>query len=948
MSDEHIIKHSPFEPAPRTGDNNNNGDHKNEQPDPLVIRSGFGQAPKPETQVKPEVPAKPEAPKPEQHKPADSTPKPEHHDNPGSKQQVDTKPVYDIQNTYSQVQNLQRQMLATCYDRQPDGSYKPKTGKISDGKGGMVEVEAVQSFFVAQMCEKYETAVNTADKAMKDPDSVIGATMSAKTRLESATQQTKSIQSELEKQGINVAVGGYLDTTLVNRDLRIMQETPVVTRQSYSEFLRSVGLPNTADKWMNDAKKISDDLNSPVGRSEFMKRQMEQTKQDKDSSLDKAIQDKYLKPVQDLEALVSSAKDKTTKGDLAGARADMEQARAMAGKMPAVDAKDEQAVKTQADQLQKDRDTLNQKLKDGTATPNDVRMQQEKELKLINEAKILDAVKLAKPRMDVNFADFLLNADKDKFSESNRKYARDLLMNVAADKDGKIVASQSAEQFDKLMDRALNGSLDNQASMRAFNKAMQDYDALKAKAATESDDKAIAADFQAARSKAAEAAQIASRINRDAAQDNEQKVKQNLQKAISDEMAKPAAERDEGKIKLMQAVMKPTHELNAEEKKLMAGLMECMKPEDKADKAQVEKITGMLKDKSAIFDVLSSYSTIQQMEFQKQALNQARIAMLDIDIAFDKGENNPLVREIEGDKYGGEMIAALNSIPGHDGRTQWGDIKEATRELGWGEKLWQWTKGTLKEVAIGLVSWGVGALAGVGAAALFSWSGPGAVIGGGAVGFAAGAATGSLMRKYVFGDKVTLTSAALDGISGMTGGVMGTTYAVARGVGTAAVENVIATQAERGVTIGANQTWQAFKAAGMADKMRIAVGGSPFLASFTSATAGSIASRYPTEALTGNYQTVGDWAVGSTIKVAGDIPTNLVSSYIGGRIGGPVEQRTLAAGGSFYQSATRQLTKNFLWSSPESRYMFSSRPVPHRSPFNAPVYDFMDGKPQDK
>jgi hypothetical protein len=293
------------------------------------------------------------------------------------------------------------------------------------------------------------------------------------------------------------------------------------------------------------------------------------------------------------------------------------------------------------------------------------------------------------------------------------------------------------------------------------------------------------------------------------------------------------------------------------------------------------------------------------------------------------------------------MIAALNSIPGHDGRTQWGDIKEATRDLAWYESLWKWSKGTLKEVAIGLVSWGVGALAGVGAAALFSWSGPGAIIGGGAVGFAAGAATGTAIRKYVFGDKITLTGAALDGVSGMTGGIMGTTYAVARGVGTAAVENVVAQQAERGVTIGANQTWQAFKAAGMADKFRIAVGGSPFLASFSSATAGSIASRYPTEALTGNYQNVGDWALGSTVKVATDIPSNLFTAWMGAKIGGPIEQRTLASGGTLYNSATNQLAKNFLWSAPESRYMFGGRPTPHRSPFNAPAYDLLNGTAQD-
>jgi hypothetical protein len=475
---------------------------------------------------------------------------------------------------------------------------------------------------------------------------------------------------------------------------------------------------------------------------------------------------------------------------------------------------------------------------------------------------------------------------------------------------------------------------------------MQEYDALKQKAAHEPKDEDVAKDLQAARSKAAEAASLASKINRDAAADNQKSVIQHLQKAVNDEMAKPAADRDQVKIALLQAVMKPTYQLSAQEKQLVAGLTECMKPEGQADKKVIDQLAGTLKDKSVLFDAVGAYSTIQQAEFQKQAVNQARLAMLDVDVAFDKGEKNPLVGEIEKDKYGGELIAALNSVPGHDGRTQWGDIKEATRELGWGESIWKFAKGTLKEVAIAFASWGVGALAGIGAAAALSWSGPGAVIGGAAVGFAAGAATGSAIR-YALGDKVTLTGVALDGISGLTGGVTGTTFAVARGFGAAAVKSVIAQQAERGVVIGADQTFAAFKAAGLADKVAIAAGGSRFLASFTAATAGSIAYRIPTEALTGNYQNFGDYAEGTAWKIAKDVPLDLASSYFMGRRPTAYESAiTNPSASAFYGSARRQLAGNFLWSSPEAK-SFSTTPQARRSPFNAPVYDWLQGKPKD-
>lgn len=976
MADEHIIKRSPFE-APK---GNDAPDNNNTDTSPLITRVDFGVPPtKPAETTKPAEPSKPADSNPKANdasKPADRA-----SDAPRAASPVDTKTIYDIQNTYKEIQNLQQIMIQTCFDKQPDGSLKPKTGKISDGNGGMVEVEAVQSVLLSRMSEKYELAIGQADTSMKNPDSAIAATMSTQKQLTAATEHTQKLKTDLEKQGIKVEVGGYLDAQLVSRymednkslnpaqktqlnalkesiekqatleakyrDLRILQDTPIVTRQQYAEFLRGVGLPNAANKWQEEARKVGEELNSPSGRSEFAKRMYEQTKSEKDSSLDKIIKEKYLDSPNNPFPLIDSASKKAAAGDMEGARKDMQEARARAEKgFPDLE-KDTAAFQKQAEQLKKDREALDAKLKDGTATPFEVARQHERELKLVNEAQILDAMKLAKPKTEIAYADFLLNADKDKGSESNRKHARDILMNVRFDDLGKAAAAQSGEQFDALVEQSLNGNVDNRASMVAFNKAMQEYDRLKQQATTRKDDEDIVKDLQAARTKAAEAAQIAGRINRDGAEDNQRVIKQSLQKQIDAEMAKPAVDRDNGKIKLLQTVMKPSHLLNAQEKELVAGLTEMMKPEKDANKALVDKVANSVKDKNALFDAVSSYSMIQQMEFQKQALNQARIAMLDIDIAFQKGENNPLVGEIERDKYGGAIIQSLNSIPGHDGRTQWGDIKEATRERGTGEKVWNWFKGALKEIAISLASWTVGALAGVGAAALFSWTGPGAIIGGGAVGFAAGAATGSAIRAMI-GDKVTLTSAALDGISGMTGGITGTTYAVARGAGSAAIKNVVAQQAEKGITLGTNQTWNAFKAAGMADKFRIAAGGSPFLASFSASTAGSIAYRYPSEALTGNYKTVGDWATGSTLKVASDVPGNLFGSWIGGKFGNAVESKVLANGGSFHTSFNKQLTTNFLWNSQPGKQLFGGEaPRARRSEFNAPVYDLIGPKPED-
>jgi hypothetical protein len=133
----------------------------------------------------------------------------------------------------------------------------------------------------------------------------------------------------------------------------------------------------------------------------------------------------------------------------------------------------------------------------------------------------------------------------------------------------------------------------------------------------------------------------------------------------------------------------------------------------------------------------------------------------------------------------------------------------------------------------------------------------------------------------------------------------------------------------------------------MADKIAIAAGGSRFLASFSAATAGSVAFRVPSEAMTGNYQSFGDYAEGTGKKIAMDIPGNLFMSWMGGRAGGALETKILAGGGNYFNSATRQLASNFLWTSPEGKNLFGGTPQIRRSPFNAPVYDYLQPKPED-
>lgn len=949
MADGHLINHSPWDKD--TGKDQKAGDDTNS---PLVLRVGF-----------PEAPKTTEAPK--LSNPADAAEKKgksEIDDRP-TQTSVDTKPIYDIQKLYGEVQQLNNVLLNTCFDKQADGKLKPKDGKelIPDGKGGKVEVQAVQAALLTEMKARYDAAIGIADASMKDPFAVAAAVLSTDTNLQRVAEQSSTLQKDLASQGVNPAAGTYIDSSLVgryidehkelspqqreqltslrellieksrletkSRELVVLQESPVAARQAMSSFYSMIGDNQKADSWITDADNVGKALNSPFGRSEFMKRQIEIAREERDNALDKMIQEKYLKNPDNPSNYLESAAKKKEAGDLAGAKADIQKARELASKAaPDLD-KDMASLKIQADKLRAEREALDKKLKDGSASPNDDRILSEKELKLHNEAQILTAFKMAKPTADVAYANFLLYVDKDKSTESNRKYARDILIDVSMDDAGKAFARANGKLFDDLMKLALNGAETNQASLDNFKSLMKECDALKVQASKEKSDQDIVKDIDAARKKADLAATIASQMNRDGANDNQKAIKAGVQKQIDAELTKPVGERDEGKVKLFQAIMKPASQLDAHEKELMAGLVECLKTEN-PDKALIDKLANSVKDKDCIADALIAFSHIQEMEAQKQAVNQARLVMLDIDIRSKKGENSKLVSEIENDPYGKDFIAELNALPGHDGRSFWGDIKEDTRPRTTGETIVNFFKGAagvLKEVAISVASWASGAVVGVGVAGLSCWSGPGAVIAGGAAGFATGAAVGSGLR-YLLGDEVSWKSAALDGISGLTGGVTGMTYAAARAAGTVAVENVVA---QSGGRIAAGETFNAFNAASLSNKFLIAAGATRYGATFTALTVGSVTYRLPTEAITGNYQSVGDWAKGSATKIAWDTIPNAIGAGFGGVTGRSFEKNVLdgikadvLAGikkptiPPFYQSAMGQITRNFLWASSPS------------------------------
>ena len=855
------------------------------------------------------------------------------------KEKANVQTIYDVREMFQQSQQLQA-ALAGLYVKQPDGSMKLRTDKIKNEQGQELSAEEVQTEIISRMSLIHETAIQKADQAMKNPEAVIGETLVAKSNWEQSIENKKALVGDLRKQGFDPSVNGYVDSSLLERfmeekkdlpdavkktlgelkttleqetaakrsymDLQVLQQMPVITRNANAEFLSGIGQTSAAFDAGEDAKRVALALNSPAGRSEFMRETMQRLEKAKDSGLDQKLQDKYLNNPDNPFKLIQSAHEKAAKGDLDGARKDLEQARTNSKKFdPKEVEKDVEDFKKRVEVLAKEKTALEERQKEGKATPAEILRFQEKSAKIAQEAQILEAFHLAKPKADLAYADFLLNADKNKDSEANRKFARDILMNLRFDEHGKAAAAQAGEIFDRNLEKALNGNVDNRATLNAFNKKMTEYAEELNKASKQEDPEEIAKGLLAARAKAEEAKDIASKINRDGAHENEMKVRESMQKLIAQEQAKPADQRDDGKIRLLNEILKPAH---LQDKKVVEMLVNASMP--KPNEAGLKDLIGSVKNPNSITDVLGGYQMLKQSEMQKQAVNNARLAMLELDIHLDRGENNTLVNEVENDRYGAETIALLNAQPGTDGRTKWGDIKEATRDLAWYENAWKWLKGNIKDIAISIASGVAGTLAAIGTGALLSWSGPGAIVGGAAVGFSAGAGTSALLHKMC-GDKFSWSSTILDGIGGASGGAFAaartTTFAAGRAaVGRVAVANAGMLEARSATALAAlggesallstaNQevvkragmlgTVEAFKLAGMTDKVAIALGGNRFLATMSASAVGSTVYRYPTELLTGKYNSTSDWLKGSTMGVGGDMLFSPLGAYMNMRTG---------------------------------------------------------------
>ncbi len=816
---------------------------------------------------------------------------------------VDTSSNAEVRNVVADIQKTNN-LLMRLYEPAEDGGLDLKTGTLPDGRGGEISIEDLHAQLVDQLSLSYEHSVMLAEKNTV-PENAINATMIGLQREteyhRDGVQSVVELLTEVGIFGPDLPATPEIVTAVLAQDiemdslikekfedlahhydqlnkleeqrssLKLFQDAPSITHLEYGQFLQKFGMPNAAKEHYDLALRSS----PRAARSEKVQTLGKDIKQDQEEYLREEITDRYIKNKENPFELIKLAKERLNENDSVGAKQALETARELAKNIRPEDVdRDIQRVTEDGKfDLAQLAAKLEYRKQNGTITPGQILMLAERERRLEYDVEVLNNYKLVKAKTDMAYASFLLNEDPAKNTERNRKQALEVLLSVRYDKLGRVAAAQEAEAFDANIEKALQGTNGNQVALEAFGQAMKKFSQLKESAADHAksgdSNKAVAQALEAARTQAELARQLAERIDRKMADRNQKDIQDQLQRQIEIEMGRSEEERDEGKILLLKEIAKPPSE---QSKEVVELLLENFKPRDERDEEQISLLESVIKDKDSLSDILSYYTVLTRMEFQKQALNQARLAVIEIDVAFGKGDNHPYTKDIENDPYGSGFTENLGQTP--EGKDIWEQVKDSTRDLDWYESACQWFKGNAKDETIAIASGAGGFTVGTAVAGLTCWSGPGAVIAGGASGFATGAVIGSMLHSSL-GDTVSPTSIAFNGLDGLSDGLAGAARNLAMRSGALALERWTG----RAMIQGAGETLEAFKTAGVADKLRIAAG-SRFGSAMLGSTASSAGYRFGHEGVNyyeGKHHGFNDYISSASTRVMSDIPGTTAS-----------------------------------------------------------------------
>ncbi|MFN8655950.1 MAG: hypothetical protein U0105_06395 [Candidatus Obscuribacterales bacterium] len=673
----------------------------------------------------------------------------------------------------------QKATLASLYDT--NGNLVDKTYKV---EGHEVPAAAYRDYLVTKISTNYQGAIDAAKaNQYAGNDARLANTQASAVQL---MQQLK------DQYGIELPTGygGKLTTYTVEQQMaattnpgakQVLQQLhdaitghtdaarnqnmPDHTTMEYADFLRSVGLTKQAD---NLLKGI--DTNTVTRNSMQYEQLSDQIKNDF------ANQREQLVPKdQDPLVTLDDAVKKLQAGDTAGAEAAFAKAYQQYDQLP----KDK--IQAEIKRLTDAQDAIDKQVKEmsdaGTLyPPQAAAFEQQKNQLTVIQAN-WEQLKASKQTIELEHAHYLLNQSPNKGTIETRHKALEMLDDVRYSENGKIAmmfefSMRGEQRFSQDLMLAAEGKPQSAQAMQQWGgsmaeaaKLLQEADALKDK-----DEKAASIKYQQARMNAENALGFAEHIDVNEAKYTEEQTKKNIQRIRDEEKAKPAGERNEQKIALLDHMLKPKKD---QDPATMALLDNLLQPAEKIDQAKLKQLKDILKDDYSMMEVAQLHATLADSQAREFAANSARMLMLQVDCNTGKAENNPLTKEIEDHDPDGSFRAQMD----------WGQVKEATRDIAWYEHLWN----GIKDIGIGIISGlvAVGTFVVVTGASV-GWGAPAGV----ALGLAAGTATYTALHAAA-GDKITWWT-PVEGVvtSAAALATMGTGSAIAGSFGKSAVGRI--------------------------------------------------------------------------------------------------------------------------------------------------------------
>ncbi len=663
----------------------------------------------------------------------------------------------------------QKATLASLYDT--NGNLVDKTYKV---EGHEVPAAAYRDYLVTKISTNYQGAID-ASKANQyaGNDARLANTQASAVQL---MQQLK------DQYGIELPTGygGKLTTYTVEQQMaattnpgakQVLQQLhdaitghtdaarnqnmPDHTTMEYADFLRSVGLTKQAD---NLLKGI--DSNTVTRNSMQYEQLSDQIKNDF------ANQREQLVPKdQDPLVTLDDAVKKLQAGDTAGAEAAFAKAYQQYDQLP----KDK--IQAEIKRLTDAQDAIDKQVKEmsdaGTLyPPQAAAFEQQKNQLTVIQAN-WEQLKSSKQTIELEHAHYLLNQSPNKDSIETRHKAQEMLDDVRYSENGKIAmmfefSMRGEQRFTNDLMLAGEGKPQSAQAMQQWGKSMQEAAKLlqEADALKDKDEKQASIKYQQARMNAENALGFAEHIDVNEAKYQEEQTKKNIQRIRDEEKAKPAGERNEQKIALLDHMLKPKKD---QDPATMALLDNLLQPPEKIDQGKLKQLKDILKDDYSMMEVAQLHATLSDAQAREFAANSARMLMLQVDCNTGKAENNPLTKEIEDHDPDGSFRAQMD----------WGQVKDATRDIKWYEHLWN----GVKDIGIGIISGlvAVGTFVVVTGASV-GWGAPAGV----ALGIAAGAGVYTALHAAA-GDNITwwtpvegaVTSAAALATMGTGGAIAG-------------------------------------------------------------------------------------------------------------------------------------------------------------------------------